>query len=322
MEGAPGTGHRAVLVSEVLDLLKIVPGGCYVDATVGAGGHAEAILRRAGPGGRLLGVDWDEDALERAARRLGPWMGQVRLVRANFAELSRVAREAGFEGVDGVLMDLGVSSEQLEAAARGFSFQAEGPLDMRMDRRLPVTAAELVNGLAEEELCRLLKELGEEPAARRIARALVRERARAPIRDTVTLARLVERAKGGRRGRTHPATATFRALRMAVNRELENLERGLSAALEILRAGGRLAVIAFHSLEDRCVKEFGRRHAGRWVGLPAGGRRWEGERPRVVWVTRKPVVPGARERAENPRSRSAKLRVMEKVNNGAKEPQE
>ncbi|MBN1268683.1 MAG: 16S rRNA (cytosine(1402)-N(4))-methyltransferase RsmH [Kiritimatiellae bacterium] len=290
--------------------------GTYVDATVGSGGHAEAILQRLGAEGRLLGIDRDEEALERTRKRLEKWSAQCVLAQGNYAEMAEIAARFGFEKVDGVLLDLGVSSEQIETPERGFSFRLAGPLDMRMDRGEKTTAADLVNGLEEDELRRLLWVLGEETAARRIARAIVRERDRAPIADTCRLAEIVERARGWR-GRVHPATKTFQAFRMAVNRELENLDEGLKVALDLLRERGRLAVITFHSLEDRRVKSFMARHAGHWESLPAGGRRWIGEEPAVKRVTRKPVVPEAAEIGENPRSRSAKLRVAERLSHGA-----
>ncbi|MDI6775109.1 MAG: 16S rRNA (cytosine(1402)-N(4))-methyltransferase RsmH [Verrucomicrobiota bacterium] len=309
--------HQPVLLDEALDLLNVKPGGTYIDGTVGSGGHAAAILDRAGPGGFVLGIDRDQDALKRAeqtlAGRFGRGTRNYDLARGNYSEMTRLARERGLNRVDGVLLDLGVSSEQLDGAERGFSFDKDGPLDMRMDRAEPLTAADLARDLSEEELARLIRELGEDRRARAIARAIVKERAQAPIRTTAKLAGLVERAIGGRRGRIHPATRTFQALRMRVNRELECLRHGLDAALATLAPGGRLAVIAFHSLEDRTVKRFMADHAGRWESLPAGGRAWRGSAPAARLVTRKPVTPSAGEIERNPRARSAKLRVAERT---------
>jgi 16S rRNA (cytosine1402-N4)-methyltransferase len=305
--------HRPVLLEQVVDVMAVRTGGVYVDATVGSGGHARAILERTGPEGRLLGIDRDEEALGRARRRLEPWKERCRLVHGEFGALGRLAAAEGFAGVDGVLMDLGMSAEQLESPERGFSLAREGPLDMRMDRSQTRTAAELLRLSPEDELARLLRALGEEPLARRIARALVRARGEEPIRTTGRLAGVVLRAKGGRRGRIHPATKTFQALRMAVNDELGQLEKGLASALPLLRPGGRLAVISFHSLEDRMVKRCFARHAGRWVSLPEGGRRRVGAEPRVRRVTRGPVTAREDEVRSNPRSRSAKLRVVERL---------
>jgi 16S rRNA (cytosine1402-N4)-methyltransferase len=209
-------------------------------------------------------------------------------------------------------LDLGVSSDQLDDPERGFSLMKSGPLDMRMNRAQELTAAHLVNSASEEELAGIFRSLGEEPAAGRIARAIAVQREQGPIETTGRLAEIVGRAKGGRARRIHPATKVFQAVRIAVNRELESLERGLAAALELLRPGGRLAVISFHSLEDRMVKDFFRRHAGGWVNRPAGGREWISEKPEIRLITRKPIRPGGEEIERNPRARSAKLRVAEK----------
>ncbi len=304
--------HQPVLSAEVLAWLRPRPGGTFIDATLGEGGHARALAERIGPGGRLLGIDCDAEAVARVQAHGGAWLERCTLVQANFAELGAVARAHGFEAVDGVLMDLGVSSAQLEVAERGFSFMRDGPLDMRMDRSRPLTAAELVNRLGEQELAELLRMYGEEHRAARIARVVVAERARRPLTRTGQLAELITRAVGGRRGRTHPATRTFLALRIAVNDELAALDRALPSGLELLKSGGRMAVIAFHSLEDRRVKECFARHAGRWVACPAGGREWVVAQPEVRILTRKPVRPSEAERRLNPRARSARLRVAER----------
>ena len=306
--------HEPVLSEEVMSLLAPRPGAVCVDATTGSGGHAIELLRRIQPGGRLLGLDRDAEAIARTRARLsGIEASQWTLVHANHAQLTAVAQAQGIVEADAVLIDCGISLEQVQAAERGFSFQHNGPLDMRMDRSAPDTAADVVNQWPAEDLARLLKELGDEPAARRIARAIVQAREQAPIRETAQLAALVERAAGGRRGPTHPATRTFQALRMAVNRELESLAQALEAALGLLRVGGRLAVITFHSGEDRLVKHFFREHEGRWESLAAGGRAWRGVTPAVQRINRKPLVPSVEELSRNPRARSAKLRVVERI---------
>lgn len=305
--------HQPVLLEEVIELMAIKADGAYIDGTLGSGGHTEAILQRLEENGRLLGIDRDVDALKRSRERLTPWASKCVLVQGNFSEMEHIAQQCGFERVDGVLLDLGMSSDQVDTAERGFSFQASGPLDMRMDRKQDRTAADLVNGLSEGEMRKLLWVLGEEKAARRIARSIVRERDREPITTTERLATIVEDAKGGRRGRTHPATKTFQAFRMAVNEEMENLDKGLEAALSLLKENGRLAVITFHSLEDRRVKQFMRKHIGRMESLQQGGERWVGEEPKMRAVSKKPVTASREEQRENPRSRSAKLRVAERI---------
>lgn len=303
--------HVPVLLEAVLAYLQPHPGGTYIDATVGGGGHAEAILEASAPDGRLLGMDTDPDALRRAQRRLHRFGHRVVLVRGNFGNLAAIARRRGFEPADGILMDLGVSADQLADPKRGFSFQLEGPLDMRMDPSLPRTAADLVNGLAEEELARVIRTYGEERFARRIARAIVRSR---PVRTTKELADIIERVVPRRPGqRLHPATRTFQALRIAVNDELGALERALPQALEILRPGGRLVVISFHSLEDRIVKQFFHREARDCICPPRQPICVCGHKARVRILTRKPVTPSPEEVARNPRSRSARLRAVEKL---------
>jgi 16S rRNA (cytosine1402-N4)-methyltransferase len=304
--------HESVLVQEVLDGLAVAPGGRYIDGTLGAGGHAKAILERTGPEGQVLGIDRDPHALSLARERLRAFPGAV-FRRGNFADMSALAQEAGFAAVDGVLLDIGVSSMQLDTPERGFSFQADAPLDMRMDPDGPRTAADWVNESAESELADVLWRYGEERASRRIARFIVNERARAPLRTTRELAELVARAKGGPRGRIHPATQTFQALRIAVNDELGALERGLESALGLLKPGGRLAVIAFHSLEDRIVKHRLAAHVGRRESLPQGGERWTVERPAVAWVVKGPRMASDEEVERNPRARSARLRVVERI---------
>ncbi len=285
-------GHISVLVAETLELLAVRPGGLWVDGTVGLGGHAAAILRASSPDGRLLGLDRDGETLERARAALGEFKGRVRLEQSDFREL---AQKLSGEAPDGILLDLGISSAQLDDPERGFSFQAEGPLDMRMDRSGPTTAADLVNRLRENELADLIYQYGEEPASRRIARAIVHARAQEPIRTTTRLAEVVRRAAPrSRRPGLHPATRTFQALRIRTNRELEGLDAAIEGAALTLAPQGRMAVIAFHSLEDRAVKQSFRALTNR--GFRA--------------LTRKPLRPGAEETRRNPRARSARLRAI------------
>lgn len=306
--------HQPVLVKEMIDLMAIKVGGGYIDGTAGGGGHSAAILEKAGAAARLLAVDRDADAIERVRARFADSGFNVVVVRGSFSDLRALAERHGFAQVDGVVLDLGVSSFQLDEAHRGFSFRQDGPLDMRMDRDQELTAESLVNRLDGAELADLIWRLGEEPAARRVASAIVRARAVAPLRTTGALADVVRAAKGGRRGaRIDPATQTFQALRMAVNRELDEVALGVEAAIALVKPGGRVAVISFHSLEDRAVKHALADHVGRRVSLPQGGDRWEGLYPVCRWITRKPVTPADEECAANPRARSAKLRVVERI---------
>ena len=306
--------HVPVLLEETVSNLVTEPGGWYVDATAGAGGHAAAILAAAGLDARLLALDRDGEALELARAALAPFGERAILERANFSELADVAARHGVRGVRGVLLDLGVSSMQLDRPERGFSFQRDNPLDMRMDDRQELTAALLLKRLPEAELADVLWRYGEERMSRRIAKAVAQARARGAAPETTAqLAELVSNAKGGRRGHAHPATQTFQALRIAVNGELAALETVLPAALDLLAPGGRLAVISFHSLEDRMVKQFMAAHEGRMESLAKGGSRWSGQLPRARRVVRKAVVAGADETERNPRARSAKLRVLERM---------
>ena len=308
--------HVPVLLHETLEALDPRPGRSYVDGTLGGGGHAEEVLRASAPDGRLLGLDRDPAAIARCRERLAPFGDRFEAVHAEFADLGGVARAHGFDRVDGVLLDLGVSSFQLDEPERGFSSRADGPLDMRMDPTRGRTAAELIASFGDDApaLARLLREYGEEPDAMRIARAIVREQAREPIVTTARLADIVERAVGGRRGAArHPATRTFQALRIAVNGELDQASAAIESALSILSDDGRLAVITFHSLEDRLVKRAFAAHEGREVSLQQGGSRWEGAEPAVRRLTRRPVAPSEAECATNPRARSAKLRAVRRV---------
>ena len=304
--------HKPVLVSEVLAALALQPGGRYADGTVGGGGHAGAILKATAPTGWLSGCDRDGDALEAASVRLAEFAGRFELRRGNYSEL---ADWIAANSCDGVLLDLGVSSPQLDHAERGFSFQQEGPLDMRVDRRQTLTAAELINDLDPEKLTQIFRDLGEEPEARRLARAIECERRFRRFETTRQLAELIEKISPRRGRRLHPATRIFQALRMAVNDELGSLRRGLEAGLAILRPGGRLAVITFHSVEDRMVKEFVRERSRDYVvtgDVDVPELRQPGS-PSLKRVSRKAIQPGPDEVAANPRSRSAQLRVMEKV---------
>jgi len=304
--------HKPVMVAEVLSALRPRAGGRYVDGTVGGGGHAAALLKAGEPIGFLFGCDRDGAALEAAAERLAVFAGRFELRRGNFAELAEWI-EAG--SCEGVLLDLGVSSPQLDCAGRGFSFQQDGPLDMRMDQRQELTAARLVNDASAGELAEIFRDLGEEPEARRLARAIESERRFRRFETTRQLAELIERISPRRGKRAHPATRVFQALRMAVNDELSALRRGLEAAVRLLKPGGRLAVITFHSVEDRLVKQFGRERsrdylAADGVDVPELRRP---AAPRLKWVNRKAIRPGPVELAANPRARSAQLRVMEKI---------
>ena len=303
-----------MLLQEVLTSLRPAPGGRFVDCTAGGGGHALALLQRTLPGGRLLAVDRDASAVRRLQDGVRAFGGACDVVWGNFADVGSMAAERGWSGVDGVVFDFGMSSDQVDDPRRGFGFSREGPLDMRMDPSCGVTAADLVADLDEDGLVDLLRRFGEEPARRRIARAIVRARAERPIATTGRLAEVVEQAVGGRRGRRlHPATRTFQALRIAVNHELEAIEQGLEAAIGLVRPGGRVAAISFHSLEDRLVKQIFAAHVGRDEALMEGGSRWSGREPRAAWVVKRPRTATEDEIAANPRARSAKLRVIERT---------
>lgn len=304
--------HNPVMVAEVLAGLGVHAGGRYADGTLGGVGHAAAILRESHPNGWLYGCDRDGVALEVAATRLAGFAGRFELRRGNFCDLSDWV-PAGV--CDGVLFDLGVSSPQLDESGRGFSFQQEGPLDMRMDTRQSLTAADLLNQTGQDDLARIFWEYGDERDSRRFARAIEMDRKVRPFRSTRQLAELIERLSPRGARKTHPATKVFQALRIAVNDEIGALERGLAGALKILKPAGRLAVITFHSLEDRVVKDFGRRMARDYlidgeVDVPELRRPCA---PTVLLVTRKAIQPGADELAANPRSRSAQLRIIEKI---------
>jgi len=297
MEQARDAIHVPVLRDEVLHWLQPAPAGLYVDGTLGLGGHAQAILSHAAPTGRLIGFEWDEDAAGKAAARLAPFAERLRIIRASYAELVPELARLEVGAIDGLIADLGVSSLQLDQAERGFSFRTESALDMRMDRRRPLTAAELVARLSEEQLADIFYHYGEERQARRIARFLVQARQEEPVATTGRLAAIVATAvpRKYHPPRVHVATKVFQALRIAVNGELDNLTRLLATAPEVLKPGARICIITFHSLEDRMVKQA-------FVQNPA-----------YRALTKRPIEPSAEEIDRNPRARSAKLRVAERV---------
>jgi len=308
----PEFTHSPVMLTEVLAALRPQPGGRYADGTVGGAGHAAAILAASSPTGWLCACDRDGAAIEAAKRRLAEFAGRFEVRQGNFAEL---ADWVAAGSCDGVLLDLGVSSPQLDDAERGFSFQREGPLDMRMDRRQPITAADLVNTASAEELAKIFWELGGERDARRLARAMAQEREHRRFETTLQLAQSIERVTPRHGRRAHSATKVFQALRMAVNDEIGSLRAGLTGALQILKPGGRLAVITFHGVDDRIVKDFGRARARDYTftgGMDVPELR-KPRAPELKWVDRKAVKPSAAEVATNLRSRSAQLRVMERI---------
>jgi 16S rRNA (cytosine1402-N4)-methyltransferase len=288
------TLHLPVMLREVVQELGLHEGGTYIDATVGLGGHAEEILRHIGPGGTLIGLDRDPEALERTMERIKD--KRLKAAKARFSEIEKVAREQGVEGADGILFDFGVSLLQLKGPERGFSFLSGEPLDMRMDPTEPLTAERIVNEYPVKELEKIISEYGEEKKARRVARSITTVRSKGRIRTCNELSDIVTRAVGGRRGRIHPATRTFQALRIAVNDELGEIQKGLEGALNILRSKGRLVTIAYHSLEDRIAKRFFK-EASR-----------EGK---LKIITKKPLRPSREETRENPKARSARLRAGE-----------
>jgi 16S rRNA (cytosine1402-N4)-methyltransferase len=304
-----------VLVEEVIVALSPRPGSFQIDATAGGGGHAARILEAANPDGRLLAIDADLRAIERTRRRLAEHSDRVTLRHANFEAIGEVARESGFDQVDGILLDLGLSSPQLDRDERGFSFRSTGALDMRFDDTRGVPASEVLATLGEDELASIFRRYGEEPHARRIARSIVARREHGPIRTPVELADLVVAAvpAAARRSRIHPATRVFQALRIHVNRELEVLPAALDQCLDLLRPDGRLCVISYHSLEDRIVKRFFARERRGCVCPPELPVCVCGRQPRLAPVGRQPQVPTDAEIAENPRSRSARLRAARRI---------
>jgi 16S rRNA (cytosine1402-N4)-methyltransferase len=310
MASSAGNWHQPALYHEIINFLHPQSGGLYVDGTLGAGGHAWGILQASSPDGRLLGLDLDPQAIILAAQRLAPFTGRFNLVQASYTTLPDQINASGWQQVHGIVLDLGVSSMQLDTPERGFSFQVDAPLDMRFDPHNPVTAADLVNTLDQRTLADLLFTYGEERRSRQVAQAIVRAR---PINTTQELALVIARAtRSGREG-MHPATRSFQALRIAVNQELEALETVLPLAVAALAPGGRLAVIAFHSLEDRLVKHFFRQESQDCICPPRQPVCTCGHTASVSELTRRPVRPSEEEVHRNPRSRSARLRVVEKI---------
>jgi 16S rRNA (cytosine1402-N4)-methyltransferase len=303
--------HVPVLLDEVIAGLQAQRGGYFVDCTVGLGGHAAAILEIISPSGKLLGIDADPEAIKISQDKLSDYGEAVTLVNDNFVNLEAIYRRYHFHPVDGILFDLGVSSLQLDTAERGFSFHLDAPLNMRFDSEPGLTASDIVNSFSEQELAKLIEKYGEERHSRRIARHIVQNR---PIANTVELAHLIEQALGGKRAKIHPATRTFMALRIAVNNELQNLELALKQTIDLLRPGGRLTVISYHSLEDRIVKQFMRDAASSCVCPPGTVICHCGHTPTLKLISRKVIKPTSLEIESNPRSRSAKLRIAERLN--------
>jgi 16S rRNA (cytosine1402-N4)-methyltransferase len=318
--GGPKLPHRSVLYHEIINALRPQSQGRYVDATVGAGGHAWGILEASTPGGRLLGLDLDPNALALAEQRLAEYGDRVTLIQASYTTLLENLQELGWGNVQGIVIDLGVSSMQLDTPERGFSFQTEGPLDMRFDPTQPLTADDVVNGWSERDLADLIWRYGDEQQSRKIARAILQAR---PLHTTRALAEVIARTSHRSERRSgphiHPATRTFQALRIAVNGELQSLEAVLPQAITALAPGGRLAVIAFHSLEDRIVKQFFRRESRDCICPPEQPVCTCGHKATIIEVNRHPIEAGAEETETNPRARSARLRVAEKVQAGGKQ---
>ena len=303
--------HVPALLDEVIAGLQAQRGGYFADCTVGLGGHAAAILEKISPSGRLLGIDTDPEAIKVSQDKLSDYGEAVTLVNDDFVNLEAICRRYHFHPVDGILFDLGVSSLQLDTAERGFSFQLDAPLDMRFNPGQGLTASDIVNSFSEQELAKLIERYGEERHSRRIARYIVQNR---PIATTVELAHLVEQASGGKRAKIHPATRTFMALRIAVNSELQNLELALKQTINLLRPGGRLTVLSYHSLEDRIVKQFMRCAASSCLCPPGTVVCLCGHVPTLKLISRKVIKPTSLEIESNPRSRSAKLRIAERLN--------
>jgi len=308
----PAPTHIPVLLKETINALAVQPGGRYIDCTLGGGGHAAAILEHSLPGGRLLGIDADPEAIKVARARLEAYSGSILLVNENFVNLQAICIKYDFFPVHGILFDLGLSSLQLNGNGRGFSFQHNAPLDMRLSPSQEVTAADIINTYSESELAHLIKTYGEEGYSHQIAHHIVHER---PIKTTLHLVRTIERAIGSRRGKIHPATKTFQALRIAVNHELENLERALKQAINLLGFEGRLAVISYHSLEDRIVKQFMQQESKGCICPPGIPICVCQHTPSLRLISKKVITPSPTEVQLNPRSRSAKLRVAERIIN-------
>ena len=302
--------HTPVLLQEAIEALAVQPGGRYVDCTVGAGGHAEAILEHSSPGGQLLGIDADPEAIKAATTRLEAHSDSCLLIDDNFVNLEAICIKYDFFPVHGILFDLGLSSLQLDSGERGFSFQKDGPLDMRFSPDQKITAADIINTSSESELAHIIRTYGEEIQSRRIAHRIVQQR---PMRTTLELARTIGRATGGKRDKIHPATKTFQALRIAVNQELKRLETALKQAIDLIGFNGRLVVISYHSLEDRLVKRLMQREAKDCICPPGTPTCICGHNARLKLITRKVIKPSPTEVHLNPRSRSAKLRAAERI---------
>ena len=313
---APVSGHLPVMLEETLAQLRLRPGAEVLDGTLGGGGHAVAVLATAGPNGRLLGLDRDGEALVVARRRLADWSARITLVQANFSQALATLARLGWSGVDAAVLDLGFSSLQLDNAGRGFSFLRTGPLDMRMDQAEQRCAADVVNHANRAELRQIFRQWGEEPAAGALARAVVEARKKAPLTTTTALARTIEqiikRPSRSARSPVHPATRVFQALRIAVNQELSHLSTFLADGYRLLKPGGRLVILAYHSLEDRLVKTAFRRWAASCVCPPQLTLCACGWSPKVKVLTPKPLTPSRQEVADNPRARSARLRAVER----------
>ena len=307
--------HRPVMLESCMEGLRILPDGIYVDGTAGGAGHSRAIASRLGEGGRLIALDQDETAVAVATERLAPFGERARVVRSNFCELESVCRDLGIAQIDGLLLDLGVSSYQLDTAERGFSYQADAPLDMRMDVRNPLDAYRVVNEYSEDALRRILFEYGEERFSSRIASNIVRERERAPIKTTGELVEIIKRSipAAQRDGGHHPAKRSFQAIRIEVNAELDVIAPAIKSAVRLLSPGGRIAIITFHSLEDRIVKKAFAELAQGCTCPPGFPVCVCGNRPQLKVLNRKPILPDDEELEINPRARSAKLRVAEKL---------
>jgi len=304
--------HIPVLLQETLEALAVQPGGRYIDCTVGAGGHAAAILDNSSPGGQLLGIDADPEAIKTAKARLEAHSGSCLLINENFVNLEAICIKYDFFPVHGILLDLGLSSPQLGSSERGFSFQHDGPLDMRLSPDQKITAADIINTSSESELAHLIRTYGEESYSHRIARHIVQER---PIKTTLELVRIIEQAIGKQRDKIHPATKTFQALRIAVNQELKHLETTLKQTVNLMGYKGRLVVISYHSLEDRIVKRFMQQESKDCICPPGTPVCICGHTAHLGLITRKVISPSSTEIQLNPRSRSAKLRVAERIIN-------
>ncbi len=310
--------HKSVLAQECMEGLHIRPQGIYMDATTGGGGHSLGIVQRLGEGGRLICIDRDDDALQAAGKRLEPYREKITFVKSNFSDIAAVVKDLGISQVDGILFDLGVSSYQLDAMERGFSYMNDAPLDMRMDRSQSFTAGDVVNGYSQEELKRILWDYGEERYSGRIAAAICRRREEKPIQSTVELAEIIRGAMPPQalREKQHPAKRSFQAIRIEVNGELRAVEQAVQDSVDLLAPGGRLAVISFHSLEDRIVKNIFAQQAKGCICPPEFPVCVCGRKPRLKLVHRGVITAGEEELRDNPRARSAKLRVAEKIEGG------